>query len=117
MLEASFCFWCRRNDALKSKQDHRNILLPNRAHTSHASQFVRGGFMNTMMQRHAVRAICTTLEPLLTMKDLEDLLRVHRRTISRLCKSGRLPAPIKIGASNRWKLSEINKVLGQAIKI
>lgn len=52
-----------------------------------------------------------TLEPLLTVKDLERLLRVHRRTITRLVERGRFPAPIKIGGNNRWLRSDINKVL------
>jgi predicted DNA-binding transcriptional regulator AlpA len=51
------------------------------------------------------------LEPLLTVADLERLLRVHRRTIARMCKRGELPRPLKIGGSNRWKLSQIEEAL------
>jgi len=69
--------------------------------------------MNTMTEADAVRAMQPILEPFLTIKDLVALLRVHRRTISRLCRRGYLPAPMKIGGSNRWKLAEINKVLEQ----
>jgi excisionase family DNA binding protein len=69
--------------------------------------------MNTMTHAPAGIATRPTLEPLLTVGELEALLQVHRRTISRLCKRGRLPAPIKIGNSNRWKPAEINKALGQ----
>ena len=47
------------------------------------------------------------LEPLLTVEDLERLLRVDRRTVARLCKRGLLPRPIKIGGSNRWKPEDI----------
>ncbi len=47
------------------------------------------------------------LEPLLTVEDLERMLRVDRRTVSRLCKRGQIPAPIKLGGGNRWRLKDI----------
>jgi predicted DNA-binding transcriptional regulator AlpA len=47
------------------------------------------------------------LKPLLTVDDLERLLRVDRRTISRLCKRGQLPKPLKLGGSNRWRPEDI----------
>jgi predicted DNA-binding transcriptional regulator AlpA len=47
------------------------------------------------------------LEPLLTVEDLERLLRVDRRTVRRLWKKGQLPAPCKLGGSNRWRAEEI----------
>jgi excisionase family DNA binding protein len=53
------------------------------------------------------------LEPLLTIEDLERLLRVHRRTIARMVKRGELPPPLKVGSSNRWKVEDIEKVLGR----
>jgi predicted DNA-binding transcriptional regulator AlpA len=53
------------------------------------------------------------LKPLLTIADLERLLRVTRRTIARLCRRGDLPVPIKIGGSNRWKAEDIERVLAR----
>ena len=50
---------------------------------------------------------CAKLEPLLKVDDLERLLRVDRRTIDRLCKSGKLPSPLKLGGSNRWRPEDI----------
>jgi predicted DNA-binding transcriptional regulator AlpA len=47
------------------------------------------------------------LEPLLTIDDLERLLKVNRRTIDRLCKRGQIPAPLKLGGSNRWRVQDI----------
>jgi len=47
------------------------------------------------------------LEPLLTVEDLELLLRVDRRTIARLCRRGQIPAPLKLGGSNRWKAEDV----------
>ncbi len=53
----------------------------------------------------------THMEPLLTVKDLESLFRVNRRTITRLCHMGQLPRPLKIGGSNRWKVKDIEHAL------
>lgn len=53
----------------------------------------------------------THVFPLLTIKDLEHLLRLHRRTIARLCAAGRLPPPMKIGGSRRWKAEEVYGML------
>jgi predicted DNA-binding transcriptional regulator AlpA len=49
----------------------------------------------------------TPLEPLLTVEDLERLLRVDRRTVARLCKRGQLPRPLKLGGGNRWRSEDI----------
>jgi predicted DNA-binding transcriptional regulator AlpA len=51
------------------------------------------------------------LEPLLTVTDLERILRVDKRTIARLCKRGQLPRPLKIGGSNRWKAEALTAAL------
>ena len=51
------------------------------------------------------------LEPLLTVEDLERMLRVDRRTIARLCKKGQLPPPLKLGGSNRWRAKDIEDAL------
>ena len=51
------------------------------------------------------------LEPLLTVEDLEQMLRVDRRTIARLCKKGQLPSPLKLGGSNRWRVKDIEDAL------
>jgi predicted DNA-binding transcriptional regulator AlpA len=52
-----------------------------------------------------------TLEPLLTVEDLERLLRVDRRTVARLCKRGQLPQPLKLCGGNRWKAEDIAEAL------
>jgi predicted DNA-binding transcriptional regulator AlpA len=52
-----------------------------------------------------------SLEPLLKIEDLEAMLRVNRRTITRLCKRGLLPLPIKIGGSNRWRRRDLEQIL------
>jgi predicted DNA-binding transcriptional regulator AlpA len=56
-----------------------------------------------------------SLEPLLIIDDLERLLRVHRRTISRLCKDGKIPRPFKLGGTNRWRARDIANVLDQSM--
>jgi len=57
------------------------------------------------------QAIGMLLEPLLTTSDLERLLKVDRRTITRLVKRGELPAPLKLGGSNRWRPEDINAAI------
>jgi predicted DNA-binding transcriptional regulator AlpA len=51
------------------------------------------------------------LEPLLTVEDLERMLRVDRRTIARLYKKGQLPPPLKLGGSNRWRTADIAEAI------
>jgi predicted DNA-binding transcriptional regulator AlpA len=51
------------------------------------------------------------LEPLLTVEDLERVLRVDRRTIARWCKKGLLPSPLKLGGSNRWRVRDVEQIL------
>jgi predicted DNA-binding transcriptional regulator AlpA len=53
------------------------------------------------------------LEPLLTVADLERLFQVHRRTIIRMCQGGKLPQPLKIGGSNRWRVDDIEHALAK----
>jgi predicted DNA-binding transcriptional regulator AlpA len=50
-------------------------------------------------------------EPMLTVEDLERLLKVTRRTIARLCLTGRLPRPVKVGGRNRWRTSDLREYL------
>ena len=64
--------------------------------------------MSVEMTAVSARALS---EPLLTADDLERLLQVDRRTISRLCKRGQLPQPLKLGGGNRWKAEEVADAL------
>jgi predicted DNA-binding transcriptional regulator AlpA len=62
---------------------------------------------NTMTTNVAKPAPRAPLEPLLTVEDLERLLRVDKRTVARLCERGQLPQPLKLGGGNRWRPEEI----------
>lgn len=57
--------------------------------------------------------VCAELAPLLTVSDLERVLKVNKRTISRLCHSGTLPPPLKVGQGNRWRADAIKTALEQ----
>jgi predicted DNA-binding transcriptional regulator AlpA len=49
-----------------------------------------------------------TVEPLLaTAKDLAVLLRLSLRTIRSMDAGGRLPEPVRVGGSVRWRLDEL----------
>jgi predicted DNA-binding transcriptional regulator AlpA len=41
------------------------------------------------------------------MRDLTELTALSRATIYREMQTGTFPAPIRIGGSNRWPLSDI----------
>jgi predicted DNA-binding transcriptional regulator AlpA len=66
---------------------------------------------NIMTMKVVDPAVRAPLEPLLTIEDLERLLRVNRRTVARLCQRGQLPKPLKLGGSNRWKGEEIGDTI------
>src|ERR1700733_13912309 len=51
------------------------------------------------------------LTPLLNSADLQQLLRISRRTLDRFCLIGLLPRPLKIGNTNRWRLEEVKQAL------
>ena len=51
------------------------------------------------------------LAELLTVNDLERLLKVDKRTIQRLCKRGQLPLPLKLGGLNRWRFEDIQAAI------
>jgi predicted DNA-binding transcriptional regulator AlpA len=60
-----------------------------------------------MTTKMTEQVVPVPLEPLLTMSDLERLLRVDQRTVYRLCKRGQLPKPLKVGGQNRWMPEDI----------
>lgn len=51
--------------------------------------------------------------PLLTIKELAELLGVSIATINRWNRAGEIPAPIVIGGSIRWKRVEVEKWLDE----
>jgi predicted DNA-binding transcriptional regulator AlpA len=65
----------------------------------------------TMTIKMADSAARAQLEPLLTVTDLERLLRVDKRTIARLWKRGQLPRPLKLGGGNRWRADAVAAAL------
>ena len=51
------------------------------------------------------------IEPLLTPDDVAALLKVHKRTVTRLCEAGDLPMPFKVGGGLRWKANDVQEFL------
>ena len=49
----------------------------------------------------------------LTDGEVADLLKVSRPTVRRLWWRGEMPAPVKIGACNRWRKSDIETWLDE----
>lgn len=48
---------------------------------------------------------------LLTVEDLQSRLKLSRTAVYANIRAGRLPKPIKIGKSARWKASVISDVI------
>jgi excisionase family DNA binding protein len=49
------------------------------------------------------------VEPLLlSARDLAALLRLGLRTVRTMDAAGKLPAPVRVGGSVRWRVSEIH---------
>ena len=48
------------------------------------------------------------VDPLLTGQDLVGILHVNRHTVWRMCQTGRLPKPLKIGRHNRWIAADVD---------
>ncbi len=54
------------------------------------------------------RRECFAVEPLLmNATEMAGMLKVSKATLWRLRASGRLPRPVRIGASVRWRIAEI----------
>lgn len=47
------------------------------------------------------------MSDLLTVKDLSERLRISTRQCWKLLSSGRLPAPVRLGRSVRWRRDEL----------
>jgi len=53
-------------------------------------------------------------QPLLKIGELEYILRIDRRTVFRLCQTGQLPKPIRIGGSRRWRKQDIDRLINES---
>jgi predicted DNA-binding transcriptional regulator AlpA len=51
----------------------------------------------------------TTLEKLLTAAAIGEMLCLSKRQVFRLNSSGRIPKPVRIGGSVRWRESDIHR--------
>lgn len=61
--------------------------------------------MATIPTPEAIQA--AVAERYLRDTDLADRYGIHRNSVWRMAKQGRLPKPVSIGGSTRWKLTEI----------
>ncbi len=51
------------------------------------------------------------LEPLLTSKEVADLMKVSEKHIQNLVKRGQLPQPVRLGKAIRFRRAEIRRFL------
>lgn len=54
-------------------------------------------------------------ETLLSARDVMTILSVSRTTLWRLCKSGALPMPTKLGRANRWRTADVEAYVAEKI--
>jgi len=50
-------------------------------------------------------------EKLLSSSDLGQILNCSKRSVHRYCRTSKIPAPVRLSGSTKWKLSEINLFL------
>lgn len=60
-----------------------------------------------MSQRHTVATTPPAGALLMTAEDVAEIMRVSTRTLWRLRAKGRIPQPLLIGASLRWRRDEV----------
>jgi predicted DNA-binding transcriptional regulator AlpA len=57
-----------------------------------------------------------TILRLIRDTETATILGCSRATVWALVKTGKIPAPVKIGSMSRWRLSDIQIVIDQAVE-
>ena len=55
----------------------------------------------------------TADDTLITADDLAKMLKLSERTLWRLLSGGKIPEPVRIGGSTRWRLAEVQEWIAQ----
>jgi predicted DNA-binding transcriptional regulator AlpA len=69
------------------------------------------------MDKQETRIPDRVRQNLLKLKDLESALGVCGKTIGRLMKAGRFPAPVFIGHSRRWRPEDVESYLAHQVRV
>lgn len=56
----------------------------------------------------------TTINQLLTTREVCDMLRIGKTTLWRWSRRGDFPQPVKLGHSTRWRQADIQAMLNQS---
>jgi predicted DNA-binding transcriptional regulator AlpA len=67
----------------------------------------QGLTMNEFTMNNIEEPARIVVDRLLTVRDLEHLLQINKRSVPRLCQRGLLPMPLKLGGGNRWRACDI----------
>lgn len=54
---------------------------------------------------------------LLTVKEVSGALRLSQRQVWKLAASGRLPKPVKLGRSARWRRDQIEEFISNGCRM
>lgn len=57
------------------------------------------------------------MSELLTVRDVAALVKLSSRQIYKLCASARMPAPLKVGRSTRWRAAQISAWIQNGCRI
>jgi prophage regulatory protein len=54
---------------------------------------------------------------LINAEELAQLMQVSERTLWRLVSGGKVPQPVRIGRSTRWRLAEVKEWIDQGCPV
>ncbi len=57
----------------------------------------------------------TSPSDLLLRSEVAKLFRVSERTVARWSASGKLPSPVRVGGVQRWRQSDIDRVIQEIL--
>ena len=69
------------------------------------------------MTRKIDNATNDSPDRLIPIGQVAKMVAVSRRTISRLADAGKLPAPLRIGGSLRWRLADVRQWIANGCPI
>jgi|GEM_PF-2979406 len=68
----------------------------------------------SMTKTESTKTDARTVEPMLTLTGVKNMLSAGRRSVERLRSQGKFPKPdLHIGVSPRWRVSTINRWIDQ----
>src|SRR5689334_10353428 len=99
-----------RGGPITDPRPHHHSSCSDIAFAGHSPHFISARDQENPMMTEKKMNDAADLEPLLTPHEVKQIFRIDISTLTRLCKRGALPKPLKIGCVNRWRVSDIRAV-------